>query len=172
MPLDSLEFSQNPMLTKLSRVERLLATERQWCKGRLRDSDGRHCLVGAIEAADCWPEVARIILRAAREVSGKRYWRIESFNDDPQTTHADVLAVLRRARQNIVASMASECDRQPWHRKWLQALRRLSSRAELENPVIPPLARRNTPPTDAFTALHGSSGPQLRIVIREHNEVS
>jgi hypothetical protein len=123
MPLDSLEFSHNPMLARLAGVEGLLAIEHQWCKGRLRHSEGRLCLVGAIEPAGCCPETARIILRAAREVSGKRYWRIESFNDDPRTTHADVLAVLRRARQNIIAGMAGECDPQPWHRKWLQALR-------------------------------------------------
>lgn len=135
MPLDSLEFSQNPMLVRLGRVERLLANESQWCKGRLRDSDGRHCLVGAIEAADCWPEVARVILRAARQISGKRYWRIESFNDDPRTTHADVLAVLRRARQNIIATMAKECETQPWHQKWLQALRHRFAGREFAEPI-------------------------------------
>ena len=52
MPLDSIEFPQNPLLVKLGCIERLLATEQQWCKGRLRDGEGRHCLVGAIEAAD------------------------------------------------------------------------------------------------------------------------
>jgi hypothetical protein len=172
MPLDSLEFPQNPMLARLARVERLLATERQWCKGRLRDSEGRHCLVGAIEAADCWPEVARVILRAAREVSGKRYWRIESFNDDPRTTHADVLAVLRRARQNIIASMAKECGRQPWHRKWLQGLRRLSPRPQFENAAVSPTPLRDTSAANDFAVLQDRSRPQLSLVIREPNEVS
>jgi hypothetical protein len=173
MPPDSLEFSQNPMLTKLSRVERLLATERQWCKGKLRDSDGRHCLVGAIEAADCWPEVARIILRAAREVSGKRYWRIESFNDDPQTTHADVLAVLRRARQNIVASMASESDRQPWHRKWLRALFSSSSCSEVaEQSHCRPLSspRRRPGPTLPRREPSGNAG--IGSSLFEHSGVT
>jgi hypothetical protein len=159
MPLDSLEFSQNPMLARLGRVERLLANESQWCKGRLRDSEGRHCLVGAIEAADCWPEVARVILRAAREISGKRYWRIESFNDDPRTTHADVLAVLRRARQNIIATMAKECEPQPWHHKWLQAVRRLSAGREFAelsqyHPVSSP---RPAGPAGTITGESGGS---------------
>ena len=44
MPLDSMEFAENPLLVKLGRVERLLATDQQWCKGRLRDVHGRHCL--------------------------------------------------------------------------------------------------------------------------------
>ena len=120
MPLDSMEFAENPLLVKLGRVERLLATEQQWCKGRLRDVHGRHCLVGAIEAADAWEELPTIILRATREVSGKRYWRIESFNDDPNTTHRDVLLVLRRARQSIIAQMDDGFDAQPWYRRWAQ----------------------------------------------------
>ena len=63
----------------------------------------------------------RVILQAAREVSGKRYWRIEFFNDDPRTTHADVLEVLRHARENIIAGMIG--DLQPWHRRCLRAMR-------------------------------------------------
>ena len=171
MPLDSLEFPQNPMLTKLSRVERLLATERQWCKGRLRDGEGRHCLVGAIEAADCWPEVARVILRAAREVSGKRYWRIESFNDDPRTTHDDVLAVLRRARQNIIAGMAKESDRQPWHHKWPKALRRTFTQSEFEIAGAPPIGR-DAPVSNGPAASRGHLRFQVRLGIREPGDVS
>jgi hypothetical protein len=67
----------------------------------------------------------RVILHAAREVSGKRYWRIEFFNDDPHTTHADILETLHRARENIIAGMI--CDPQPWHRRWAGALRTLFS---------------------------------------------
>jgi hypothetical protein len=67
------------------------------------------------------------ILQAAREVSGKRYWRIEFFNDDPRTTHADVLQVLRRTRENMIDGMICSFDRQPRHRRWLRALRALCS---------------------------------------------
>jgi hypothetical protein len=63
------------------------------------------------------------ILHAAREVSGKRYWRIEFFNDDPRTTHADVLQVLWRARENMIAGMICDCDPQPWHQRLVDALR-------------------------------------------------
>jgi predicted phage terminase large subunit-like protein len=82
---------------------------------------GRHCLVGAIEAVDGRQMLRRVVLQAAREVSGKRYWRIESFNDDPRTTHADVLEVLRHARENIIAGMIG--DPQPWHQRCLRAIR-------------------------------------------------
>ncbi|MBO0737675.1 MAG: hypothetical protein J2P48_14070 [Alphaproteobacteria bacterium] len=68
----------------------------------------------------------RVILHAAREVSGKRYWRIEFFNDDPHTTHADVLEVLHRARENIIAGMI--CEPQSWHRRWVRGLRSLIHR--------------------------------------------
>lgn len=126
MPLDGTElglFGDHP-LARLGAVERLLATEQQWCKGRLRDSDGRHCLVGAIQAVEARELLEPIILRAAREVGGKRYWRIEFFNDDPRTTHADVLRVLRRAREDIIAGMI-EGEWRPWRERWAQALRAL-----------------------------------------------
>jgi hypothetical protein len=171
MPLDSLEFTQPPLLAKLGRVERLLATEQQWCKGRLRDGDGRHCLVGAIEAADAWKEIAPIILRAVREVSGKRYWRIESFNDDPCTTHGQVLAVLRMARQNIIAGIAKDCEGEPWHRRWAQVLKRLhtgpamgKSNSFPEESVGHPGATRLIVPQPGT--------PPLRLVMREEEEVS
>jgi hypothetical protein len=127
MPFDGTDLYDNHPIAKLGAVERLLATEQQWCKGRLRDAYGRRCLVGAIEAVGARQMLQRTILHAAREVSGRRYWRIEFFNDDPRTTHADVLEVLRRARENIVAGMISECDPQPWHRRWMQTLRELYS---------------------------------------------
>jgi hypothetical protein len=127
MPFDGIETIDTHPLAKLGAVERLLATEQQWCKGRLRDAHGRHCLVGAIEAVDGRQMLQRVILQAAREVSGKRYWRIEFFNDDPRTTHADVLAVLTHARQDIISGMV--CESQPWHRRWLRMVRSLSSPA-------------------------------------------
>ena len=54
MPYDATELDifENHPLAKLGAVERLLATEQQWCKGRLQDRDGRHCLVGAMQAAE------------------------------------------------------------------------------------------------------------------------
>jgi len=121
MPFDGIESYGTVQLAKLGVVERLLATEQQWCKGRLRDAQGRRCLVGAIESVEGRQMLQRVILHAAREVSGKRYWRIEFFNDDPHTTHADVLEVLHRARQNIITGMIY--DPRPWHRRWARALR-------------------------------------------------
>ena len=129
MPLDGTElgiFGDHP-LAKLGSVEQLLASEQQWCKGKLRDSGGRHCLVGAMQAVEGRQALEPIILRAAREVGGKHYWRIEFFNDDPRTTHADVLRVLRRAREDIIAGMIDGNRRRPWHEKFTQAVRAMLS---------------------------------------------
>lgn len=128
MPFDGTDgFGDHPIV-KLGAVERLLATEQQWCKGRLRDAHGRHCLVGAIEAVGGRQVLQKPILQAARDVSGKRYWRIEFFNDDPRTTHADVLQVLRHARESMIAGLIGEGNRQPRHRRWGRALRALCVR--------------------------------------------
>ena len=121
MPLDGTELGvlKNHPLAKLGEVERLLINEQRWCKGRLRDQDGRYCLAGAMQAVEARQILEPIILRAAREVGGKRYWRIESFNDNRHTTHADVLRVLRRARENIMAGMIEGNS----HKRWAQMLR-------------------------------------------------
>ena len=123
MPLDGTEFAflgDHP-LAKLGAVERLLASERQWCKGRMRDRDGRHCLVGAMQAVDARHLLEPIILRAAREVSGRHYWRVESFNDNPRTTHTDVLRVLRRAREHVITGIIEGAPR-PWYIRWAKPL--------------------------------------------------
>src|SRR5438067_1754423 len=146
MPFDGIETFETHPLAKLGAVERLLATEQQWCKGRLRDAHGRHCLVGAIEAVDGRQMLQRVVLQAAREVSGKRYWRIEFFNDDPRTTHADVLLVLRRARENMIAGMISSYDRQPRHQRWMRTLRALcSGRGFDPDPILPERGARFSP---------------------------
>jgi hypothetical protein len=129
MPFDATELDlfENHPLVKLGAVERLLATEQQWCKGKLRDSTGRHCLVGAMQAVEARQILEQIVLRAAREVGGKCYWRIEFFNDDPRTTHADVLRVLRLARENIITGMIEGERFRPWRQRFTQAVRALRS---------------------------------------------
>jgi hypothetical protein len=129
MPLDGTDlglFEQHP-LAKLGAVESLLATEQQWCKGKMRDSDGRHCLVGAMQAVEARQILEPIVLRAARQIGGKYYWRAEFFNDDPRTTHADVLRVLRLAREILVAQMIGEDQRRRWHERFALALCALCS---------------------------------------------
>src|ERR1700745_2285238 len=94
MPFDGIEAFDNHPIAKLGAGERMLATEQQWSKGRLRDAHGGHCVVGAIEAVGGRQVLQKPILQAAREVSGKRYWRIEFFKDNPAHTRADVSQAL------------------------------------------------------------------------------
>ena len=127
MPLDGTDLGlfENHPLSKLGAVEVLLATEQQWCKDRVRDSHGRYCLIGAMQAVEARHILGPIILRAARQIGGKYYWRIEHFNDDPRTSHADVLRALRLAGENIIAEMIEGEQRRPWRERLAQALRAL-----------------------------------------------
>ena len=56
---------------------------------------------GAIMAVDGVGILEPIVLRAIREVTGRHYRRIVSFNDNPNTDHAQVVEVLARARMNL-----------------------------------------------------------------------
>ncbi len=170
MPFDGTDAFDNHPIAKLGAVERMLATEQQWCKGRLRDAHGRHCLVGAIEAVGGRQVLQKPILQAAREVSGKRYWRIEFFNDDPRTTHADVLHVLRRTRENMIAGMISSYDRQPRHRRWIGALRALCSRGAVEAEAISPKDTAGFSPSEPIAVCGGweGSGRTDRVLELQH----
>ena len=81
---------------------RVLA-ERGWCKGRLESSDGRRCLVGAAAAGVVghqidWMEVLGNIRAVAQEqFPERRAVGVVDFNDHPDTTLEDVIAVLEKA---------------------------------------------------------------------------
>lgn len=108
MPFDGAEreFDERlQLLTRMSdaleRVSRLLAREERWCKGTLSAPDGRYCILGAMNAAGTGRLLELVVLSAIRDVTGQRYARIDLFNDARGTTHAQVMAVLGRARQNV-----------------------------------------------------------------------
>jgi hypothetical protein len=101
-----------------------------------------------------------IILRAAREVGGKHYWRIEVFNDDPRTSHADILRVLSLARENIIANIIEGDQRRSGRQRLAQAVRALCSGSAgeayaalrfgaIRHPVRAPKAPAVTLPTAA-----------------------
>jgi hypothetical protein len=102
MPFDGKVFErQNLLLTKLDAVMGLLDSPDKWCRGQLRTTDGRHCIMGALVDVDGVSMLMEPILGAARELTGKWHWRVESFNDHAKTDHPLVIAVLARARENI-----------------------------------------------------------------------
>ncbi|HEX5455677.1 MAG TPA: hypothetical protein VFX06_17950 [Stellaceae bacterium] len=103
MPFDGVGFANYESLQKIDAVIDLLGTPDKWCKGALRSHDGRYCIRGAVRAVDAADILEPTILQAIGEVAGKRFRRIESFNDHPNTSHEQVLAVLSRARENIMS---------------------------------------------------------------------
>jgi hypothetical protein len=103
MPFDGVGLLPADSLQKIDTVIDLLATPDRWCKGALRSHDGRYCIRGAVRVVDAADSLEPAILRAIGEVAGQRFRRIESFNDHPNTSHEQVLAVLLRARDHIQA---------------------------------------------------------------------
>src|SRR5437868_7950263 len=86
MPFDGAGFGYNESLQKLDTVIDLLETPDRWCKGALRSHDGRYCIRGAIRAVSGSDVLEPAILNAIGQVAGRRFRRIEAFNDHPNTT--------------------------------------------------------------------------------------
>jgi hypothetical protein len=104
MPFDGRDYSTRiDALEKIDRVIEQLPSEDRWCKGALYTVDGRRCILGAMQAVNGAMVLKQPILQAIQEVTGRRYTAIETFNDRRTTTHAQVVAVLHRARQDILA---------------------------------------------------------------------
>ena len=101
MPFDGVGFVANESVDKLDAVIDLLGMPDRWCKGALRSHDGRYCIRGAIRAVNGAELLEPAILQAIGHVVGRRFRRIEAFNDHPNTSHDQVVEVLTRARRNI-----------------------------------------------------------------------
>jgi hypothetical protein len=101
-------------LEKMGKVIALLATEDRWCKFFAVSGDGRRCLWGALWAEDAATILEAPVLCAIEQVTGCRYECIDAFNDHPATTHATVLAVLHRARQDLLVTRSTSDSRHHW----------------------------------------------------------
>ena len=108
MPFDGVGFVSDERLHKIDAVIDLVGTPDRWCKGALRSHDGRYCIRGAVRAVDAADLLEPAILHAIAEVAGRRFRRIESFNDHPTTSHEQVVTVLARARANIAAGRLAD----------------------------------------------------------------
>lgn len=121
MPFDGREFAPRiDAMEKIDRVIEQLPTEDRWCKGALYTVDGRRCILGAMQAVNGAMTLKQPILQAIHEVTGRRYTAIETFNDRRTTTHAQVVAVLKRARQDIIdgtAGFTPSAARMSWFRR-------------------------------------------------------
>src|SRR5438270_3256745 len=109
MPFDGTKQLPNTKAIELLRAtEDLLSNPRRWtkdvylCKGFLGIHKS-YCLIGAAWTAATKKELPLPILREAldtleRAIEPTRLVSIQRFNDDPATTHKDVLRVLREAQ--------------------------------------------------------------------------
>lgn len=102
MPFDALpDRRQTYLLQKLATVSDMLSAEQKWCKDRLHGPNGSRCLVAALYDARARLVLYQPILRAVREVTGIRYYRLNHFNDAGGTRFGTVQAVLDQARLDI-----------------------------------------------------------------------
>src|SRR5207248_7282184 len=107
MPFDGTGFAvSDTRFNKIDEVIGLLATPDKWCKGMAKTPDGRFCIRGALIAANA-VNLRPVILEAIHEVTDKKYRRVETFNDDVNTTHSMVLHVLTHARDNLIGRQAA-----------------------------------------------------------------
>ena len=101
MPFDGLE-SPFVDLAKLDHVIELIRAPGRWTKCVYTNPRGQYCLKEALNIAGAAQLFEPMILRAAAEVTDREFCCIESFNDWPETAHADVVEVLRRVRSEIM----------------------------------------------------------------------
>ena len=123
MPFDGRDYSTRiDALEKIDRVIEQLPSEERWCKGALYTVDGRRCILGAMQAVNGAMVLKQPILQAIQEVTGRRYTAIETFNDRRTTTYSQVVAVLRRARQDILDGSAGYASSATSRMSWLRRL--------------------------------------------------
>jgi hypothetical protein len=103
MPFDGVGFSVNEYSQKIDAVIDLIGTPEKWGKGSFRTNDGRYCLRGAIRSLDKREVIGPVVLEAINQITERKYYTIERFNDSKLTNHAMILTVLARARENIAA---------------------------------------------------------------------
>ena len=123
MPFDGKDYSTRiEALEKIDRVIEQLPSEERWCKGALYTVDGRRCILGAMQAVNGAMTLKQPILQAIQEVTGRRYTAIETFNDRRSTTYPQVVAVLNRARQDIIEGSAGYTSVSGARLSWLKRL--------------------------------------------------
>jgi hypothetical protein len=125
MPFDGIGSISEERLRKIDAVSDLLASPDKWYKGALTSHDGRHCIRGAILAVGASGFLEPAVLQAINDVTGKRFRRIEAFNDHPDTEHGQVVTVLAQARANIAAMtpVAVRLARRPASPSWTGTVR-------------------------------------------------
>jgi hypothetical protein len=101
MPFDDAwDRGEARVIGKIDEVIDLLSDGKGWCKQQLQSGE-RHCIVGALRRVGAEADLREPLLEAIGQVTGRRYARIEHFNDHPLTRFPLVLRVLQQARENL-----------------------------------------------------------------------
>jgi hypothetical protein len=116
MPFDSAGFAKQdqvipetpyscPEIEILDGMAELLATPDKWCQGDYQIGDG-YCLLGAFRAAvkGDYNTSTSYVLNHLVWYSGGDH--ISRFNDDPATTHTDILNLISKTRASFVTDAA------------------------------------------------------------------
>ena len=116
MPFDDTTARSTPEIALLDKVRDLLATPDKWCKYAL-EHDRRHCVYGALNLAHhnvaMWTlgtntKAYTNVERALARETGRNHdilLDIILFNNAPDTKHADILALIDRARDRLLAEV-------------------------------------------------------------------
>ena len=90
------------LFNNLCAIEETLIS-RGWCQDRIIDDAGRVCIMGAVVNVVPYDKDWCILVEAI-ESAIPTALPVTGFNDDPATTFDDVLGVIRKAREALVAS--------------------------------------------------------------------
>ena len=122
MPFDNPHQAPFGDAELLQDARRRISNRNDWVQGRFRDGD-RRCLVAALSEVSRSPDfempnrVERRLVRLldAQLPAGRRIWarlrfftarqRLMWFNDDPRTSHADVMALFDRTIDYLAGKM-------------------------------------------------------------------
>ena len=115
MPFDGVDTSYG-YIAKLDQVIDLIETPNHWVKHSYSTPWGGYCLREALNIVGVAELFEPVILKTAEAVMAREFCCIESFNDHPLTRHGDVLAVLQRARADL---LGGRIDVSPSLASWL-----------------------------------------------------
>ncbi len=116
MPFDGFGSSLD-YVAKFDQVIDLIEAPNQWIKHTYRSPWGGYCLKEALNMVGVVDAFEPVILKVAAERTQREFCCIESFNDCPTTTHGDVVAVLKQAREDVLAGRARLPEPRPSNTK-------------------------------------------------------
>ena len=119
MPFDGTEYTGDPILAVIDRVNELICDEEHWWQASrdVRVVDGKqasHCPVTAISACGCSISYRGAEMnyfhRAVEHITGIRWFPIPCYNNAPERTFPEIQALIRKARELRLADIMETVD--------------------------------------------------------------